>query len=160
MKSSHGFYCFPVVNVFLLMQSPGCVKSLLEMASLPIVLTGPMSCSRIHHVGHYIFEGSPWIQFLRCSLTLMTVEVLREHGQVYCRAPTVGIWGFLICGCRGRRSQKGDSILSWYDCDPGPLTEIMCPHFFLSLWKKATVHSPHWSVTERLLPSSFKLMAS
>lgn len=38
------------------------------------ILTGPMSCSRIHHFGHYI-----WSQFLRCSLTLKTMEVLREH---------------------------------------------------------------------------------
>lgn len=87
-------------------------------------------------------------------------EVLREQCQVYYGYPVLASDVFLFM--RPDLWVHGDEItkvgfhLVLACCDPGHLTEFVCP-FPWSL-KKVTVHSV--SGTEKPVPSSFKLTTS
>lgn len=106
------------------------LRASVETALLPIVLIGPVPCSSICPFGCYILEGSTWSQFLRCSLTLMTLKVLREQCQVYYRYPVLESDVFLFMRpdlwVHGNEITKVGFRLVLAGCDPGHLTEFVC----------------------------------
>lgn len=71
-----------------------------------------------------------WSQFLRCSLTLMTLKVLREQCQVYYRYPVLESDVFLFMRpdlwVHGNEITKVGFRLVLAGCDPGHLTEFVC----------------------------------